>query len=248
MNISCGANNTLLASWTDRPVANPLSQEELGTIVGVAGQDNWHHWVHNPYISYSFDGGMTWATSSDSVQRGFEIKTYADNKVQELGFGIAKNCKVTGDGAIRTIETYAAYAIPNLTSPCPASLGFTPGAEHSFWEQSWYVMQLKLENVAGPGAISTSTSALGKHFNLSQNYPNPFNPTTEIAFSLNNESKVNLSVFNAKGETVANLINAKMNKGAHTANFNASNLNSGVYFYKLTVDGQSMVKKMVLTK
>ncbi|HXK50490.1 MAG TPA: T9SS type A sorting domain-containing protein, partial [Clostridiales bacterium] len=86
------------------------------------------------------------------------------------------------------------------------------------------------------------------NFNLEQNYPNPFNPVTEIRFSINNDANVKLAVYNIKGELVSNLKNEKMVKGLHTVNFDASNLNSGVYFYKLSVDGMAETKKMVLTK
>jgi len=83
---------------------------------------------------------------------------------------------------------------------------------------------------------------------LYQNYPNPFNPVTTINFALEKECSVNLSVFNTQGQEVANLINAKLNAGTHAVNFNAKNLNSGVYFYKLSVDKHSSVKKMVYAK
>jgi len=102
--------------------------------------------------------------------------------------------------------------------------------------------------VINPVGIETEDVTNGRTIELAQNYPNPFNPTTTINFNLQTASNVKLSVFNANGQIVADLINSRMNSGAHTANFNAANLNSGVYFYKLTVDGQSAVKKMVLTK
>ncbi|PIE78280.1 MAG: hypothetical protein CSA15_08935, partial [Candidatus Delongbacteria bacterium] len=83
---------------------------------------------------------------------------------------------------------------------------------------------------------------------LEQNYPNPFNPTTSINYSLNSASKVNLTVFNAAGEMVTELVNGSEAAGNHSVSFDGSNLNSGVYFYKLTVNGISETKKMVLTK
>ncbi|PIE79249.1 MAG: hypothetical protein CSA15_03870 [Candidatus Delongbacteria bacterium] len=83
---------------------------------------------------------------------------------------------------------------------------------------------------------------------LEQNYPNPFNPTTSINYSLNSASKVNLTVFNANGKVVSELVNRNEAAGNHSVSFDGSNLNSGVYFYKLTVNGISETKKMVLTK
>ncbi len=90
-------------------------------------------------------------------------------------------------------------------------------------------------------------------FALEQNYPNPFNPSTTINFSLAADSKVSLTVFDILGQEVANLINGNLAAGSHEINFNASNVNSGVYFYRIDatgVDGTNFtsVKKMILTK
>jgi hypothetical protein len=90
-------------------------------------------------------------------------------------------------------------------------------------------------------------------FVLEQNYPNPFNPSTIIKFSLAVNSKVSLTVFDILGQEVAKLISGNLAEGTHEFNFNASNLNSGVYFYQLGatgVDGTNFtsVKKMILAK
>jgi hypothetical protein len=90
-------------------------------------------------------------------------------------------------------------------------------------------------------------------FVLEQNYPNPFNPRTKIMFSLAADSKVSLTVFDVLGQEVANIISGNLAAGSHELNFNASNINSGVYFYRIDaagVDGTNFtsVKKMILTK
>ncbi|MEA1972288.1 MAG: FlgD immunoglobulin-like domain containing protein, partial [Candidatus Cloacimonadota bacterium] len=89
--------------------------------------------------------------------------------------------------------------------------------------------------------------------NLS-NYPNPFNPTTTIRYNLPKESFVNLSIFNIKGQKVNTLINENMLHGNHQIewngkNENGNNVSSGVYFYKLDVNGNTKeMKKMLLLK
>ncbi len=90
-------------------------------------------------------------------------------------------------------------------------------------------------------------------FTLEQNYPNPFNPSTKIKFSLAADSKVTLTVFDILGQEVVSLISGNLPAGSHEINFNASNINSGVYFYRIDatgVDGTNFtsVKKMILTK
>jgi len=84
---------------------------------------------------------------------------------------------------------------------------------------------------------------------LRQNYPNPFNPSTEISYSLKTEGLVMLSVFNTKGELVRTLANEKKTAGNHSVNFNGEGLNSGIYFYKLSVDGKAVQsRKMMMLK
>lgn len=86
-------------------------------------------------------------------------------------------------------------------------------------------------------------------FHLAQNYPNPFNPITNINFTLGKASNVKLSVYNVLGQKVATLIeNRKMNEGLHTMQFNASNLGSGIYFYRLEAGDFILQKRMVLIK
>ena len=89
---------------------------------------------------------------------------------------------------------------------------------------------------------------LPEEFELAQNYPNPFNPTTTITFALPTSADVKLSVFDMAGRHVKTLVNGYVNAGSYDVNFNASNLASGVYFYKLSSDNVNIVKKMVLMK
>jgi len=98
-----------------------------------------------------------------------------------------------------------------------------------------------------PVGVETITDVPNK-FLLHQNYPNPFNPTTVISFALPKASDVQLSVFNILGEKVAQLVDGKMVAGNYNVNFNATNLASGIYIYKLKAGNFSTVKKMILMK
>lgn len=79
-------------------------------------------------------------------------------------------------------------------------------------------------------------------------YPNPFNPATTISYQLSAISDVRLMVYNAKGEMVKTLVNGMQNAGKNDVSFDATGLNSGVYFYKLEAGGNYMIKKVVLVK
>lgn len=85
-------------------------------------------------------------------------------------------------------------------------------------------------------------------FALYQNYPNPFNPTTIIKYSLPSESNVNLIIYNSLGQKVTELLNRKQKAGVYNYRFNASNLASGIYFYRITAGKFTSVKKMILLK
>lgn len=83
---------------------------------------------------------------------------------------------------------------------------------------------------------------------LSQNYPNPFNPSTTIEFSVPQRQHVSLKVINALGEIVATLVDASVEAGRHSVTFKADEFTSGVYFYQLQSNGQSLGKNMLLVK
>ena len=85
-------------------------------------------------------------------------------------------------------------------------------------------------------------------FRLEQNYPNPFNPMTIINFELPLDGLVKLSVYNLLGEEVKTLVNGVMDEGMHSIKFNATDLNSGIYFYKLESEGYAQIRKMVVIK
>jgi hypothetical protein len=83
---------------------------------------------------------------------------------------------------------------------------------------------------------------------LNQNYPNPFNPSTAISYQLSANSRVTLRVFDLLGREITTLVNGTFAPGTHTVQWDASSRPSGVYMYRLEVNGASTTKKMVLTK
>ena len=89
---------------------------------------------------------------------------------------------------------------------------------------------------------------LVQEFQLKQNYPNPFNPTTNIEFSVPQSSDVKLVVYNQLGETVATLVNEHLSAGSYKADWNAEDLPSGIYFYRITAGDFSKTMKLMLIK
>ncbi len=85
-------------------------------------------------------------------------------------------------------------------------------------------------------------------FSLSSNYPNPFNPMTTIEYSVSDLTLVDLRIYNNMGEEIAVLVSEQKAAGNYSVQFNAFNLPSGIYFYRLQAGRQSLVKNMVLLK
>ncbi|NWF49104.1 MAG: T9SS type A sorting domain-containing protein [Ignavibacteriaceae bacterium] len=83
---------------------------------------------------------------------------------------------------------------------------------------------------------------------LEQNYPNPFNPTTTIKFSIPMAGNVKLTIYNAVGQRVAELVNGTLEAGSYSFNWDATKMASGLYFYELNTNNFSSVKKMMLLK
>ncbi|MGC9092080.1 MAG: T9SS type A sorting domain-containing protein [Bacteroidota bacterium] len=82
-------------------------------------------------------------------------------------------------------------------------------------------------------------------FALEQNYPNPFNPSTTISFDVPKQSHLRLAIYDVLGREVKTLVDEEKNPGRYSVTFDASNLPSGVYLYRLEAGSFSEVRKMV---
>ncbi|MCX8105743.1 MAG: T9SS type A sorting domain-containing protein [Ignavibacterium album] len=96
--------------------------------------------------------------------------------------------------------------------------------------------------------IDNKISETPTDFSLFQNYPNPFNPNTKIQFSVSTAEFVSLKVFDVLGNEVATLVSEQLTPGIYQHNFDATNLSSGVYYYKLQAGNYSETKKMILMR
>lgn len=96
--------------------------------------------------------------------------------------------------------------------------------------------------------VSRELSENPKEFSLSQNYPNPFNPTSTIEFTLPAAIDVRLEVYNINGQLVSTLVDSRLNAGQHSVVFDASNLASGVYLYRIIAGNFMETRRMTLIK
>lgn len=97
--------------------------------------------------------------------------------------------------------------------------------------------------------ISNTANSISKGFTISQNYPNPFNPKTIIKYSLADQSFIQIKIFDILGKEIKSLNNKILQAGNYELNFDASDLNSGIYFYSLFADEKKIdSKKMIYLK
>jgi len=107
---------------------------------------------------------------------------------------------------------------------------------------------IELIGVEPTTSVASQTSRTPEYFTLYQNYPNPFNPTTNITYSIPTTSKVVIKIYNIAGREIETIENSVRSAGTYTITFDAKQLASGVYFYKLTANNHSAAKKFVLMK
>jgi hypothetical protein len=170
-----------------------------------------------------------------------------------------------GSNGEMVFHTVFRRAYPNTTGvDCPTTAGtynYTyKYKRESAWQDTSIITVAFVQNDvnkevlnSGKGTyiatgINSQSGEVPEKYSLSQNYPNPFNPTTNIKFALPKSGFTSLKVYDAMGREVASLMNSKLEAGVYTADFNASNLSSGVYFYKLISGEFSEVKKLTLIK
>ena len=143
-------------------------------------------------------------------------------------------------------------ASQGIASDFNASL--TPGVELDFIRGVWWfsfgnykLVPESINDLMG-GGVANEDETLPNSFALNQNYPNPFNPTTTISYQVPATGLVTLEVFDILGRSVSVLINETISAGQYTVDFNAANLPSGMYLYRLTAGENVETKKMLLMK
>lgn len=123
----------------------------------------------------------------------------------------------------------------------------------AFGRNNWMLGWTALDQLGYLSDISTNVenvmdNEIPSNFNLAQNYPNPFNPSTTISFSLPKTSEVQLNIYNVLGQQVAQLVNEVKNAGNYNINWDASNLSSGIYIYRLQAGATVFTNRMILMK
>jgi hypothetical protein len=174
---------------------------------------------------------LSWSTASELNNKGFEIERKEANSTDYAKVGF-----VDGNGTTNQVKNYS----------------FTDSKLNA-GKYSYRIKQIDFNGNFEYFSLNSGIEiGAPKKFTLSQNYPNPFNPSTKIDYEIPADSKVSISIYDISGKEVQQVVNAQQKAGYYTAQFNASQLSSGTYFYKLTVNNANgsevLTKKMTLIK
>jgi hypothetical protein len=193
------------------------------------------------------DVSLNWMTASEINNQGFEVERQVGSRQSAVG-NWERIGYVEGKGTTTDINHYSF-----------SDKGLTPGTYQYRIKQMDFDGSFEYYNLSETVEIGLPTE-----FVLEQNYPNPFNPSTKIRFVIPNEVRnlkdfssqdprndntlVTLRVFDILGNEVATLVNEEKPAGSYTISFDASQLSSGVYFYKFQSGGSILTKKMLMIK
>jgi hypothetical protein len=168
---------------------------------------------------------LNWSTATEINNLGFDIERKTNNNWERIGFV---------EGAGSTVD--------------PVDYSFIDKDELNG------IVSYRLKQIDFDGTtefskvVKVSVDNIVSEFSLEQNYPNPFNPTTKIVFRSQKPEFTTLKVFNVLGGEVITLVNKILPAGTHSFEFNAGDLPSGIYFYKISAGAYSQTRKMMLLK
>jgi hypothetical protein len=201
-----------------------------------------------------------WATTINKATGLWDVEMAVYNPgvgaEGRIGFNIGGSTGSTVSDSVNG-DAYAYYTwqpcVPDSPYAQPSgvevpSWGGDPGFYTLATSQYWPVLNF-VDKTSLSVEERSNGGLLPAMYTLSQNYPNPFNPSTTIDYSLPHASRVKLNIYNVLGQVVATLVNDQRAAGTYAVRWNASNLASGLYFYQLTADGNTIAtKKMLLVK
>ncbi|MBZ0184077.1 MAG: T9SS type A sorting domain-containing protein [Melioribacteraceae bacterium] len=187
---------------------------------------------------------LDWKTATEINNYGFEIQRSFVGTTHELSLQWKKVGFVEGHGTSNSPKEYT--FIDDKTSEVLGNLGGLDGK-----------LQYRLKQIDFDGKFEYSETItvesfratnLPTEFALQQNYPNPFNPTTSIEYSVPSREYVILKVYDVLGNEVVTLVNEQKSAGHYKVSFNAINLASGLYIYRIQVGEFNSVRKMMFIK
>ena len=240
-------------------IANSITTDNAGNVFVTGYSFDVNSSEDYATIKYNSAGGQQWVSLYNGTGNDFDIATSIKSDVKgnvyvagySYGSGTQEDfatVKYNSNGDQQWAEIFNGDAD---SSDIAASLAidqsgniYTSG--YSYVTSSGFdFITIKYSQTVGVNQISGN---LPEKFLLEQNYPNPFNPNTNIRYTIEEAGYTSLTVYNSVGIELSALISENLQAGSYSAEFNAENYPSGVYYYKLTSGDFTQVKKMILLK
>lgn len=242
----CGNNGTVLkttnggVNWTPKNTGytdiynygTRFLNKDTGIVVGGnAGFTNGH-------IFKTTNGGNNWVVKLSNFPGSMNMPYYHDaNTITVVGnYGVI--LRSYDGGTSWTIQGNQSNEYLHDVDFSNPSIGIAVGKNGTIVKTT----------SGGLVNVSLQSTLTPESFSLKQNFPNPFNPSTQINFDIKNATFASLKVFDMNGREVKTLVNENLAAGSYQINLNASDLNSGVYFYTLKTNEYTETKKMMLIK
>jgi Secretion system C-terminal sorting domain len=234
-----GTNNTrvykslTLVNWTTQPTTGQVNSYAIwfnSPIVGLTG---------GTALLMTSNAGISWAAPPAALP------------------GTANLSGITGSGLMWLVTRQATAIYISTNNAASWTTNYTAPAGNYRHITKDRTLGTTFYAVRSNGGISKGQISVGitpvsgnvpADFSLGQNYPNPFNPNTNIRFTIPKNSFVTIAVYDALGREVNRLVNSQLQAGEYEVDFDAANLTSGTYFYKLISGEIVQTKKMVLVK
>jgi hypothetical protein len=195
-------------------------------------------------VYLSTDNGANWNTADTGLPSGTYVLCFAIDSSGGASNNIfagtnGKGVFLSTDGGTSWQDINTGMSNTTVLSLTINGMTLFAGTDRGVWTLT----------VAGLiTAVKRNAREIPDRFSLSQNYPNPFNPLTVIGYQLPVNTLVTLKVYDILGRLVTTLVEDRQSAGTHSVTFNASNLSSGVYFYRLTAGSYVQTKKLMLLK
>jgi photosystem II stability/assembly factor-like uncharacterized protein len=194
----------------------------------------------NGVVRKTTNGGTAWTT----------VNTPASTDLLGLHFASSSIFYMVGSSGTILKSTNA--GVNWLTQTCPVtanlrSVNVFPSDDNGIIVGAGGII-LRTTNGGAFTSVIQNGTEIPENYSLSQNYPNPFNPSTKIKFSVAGTGNISIKVYDVMGKEVARVVDQNLTPGEYTADFDASSLPTGTYFYRLTAGSFTETKKLVLIK
>jgi len=219
----------------------PSFFDNLNSIFFVNQDTGWATFTHEyNYVYYTTNGGLNWSQKNlPYTAQQYDI-FFVNPNTGWISFLSHQRIYVTTNAGTN-------WGTQLVSGNSSGLLSFTDSV--TGWAQSSINTISRTTNGGGPITIvnNIANSVVG-NYKLYQNYPNPFNQLTIINYQLPIAGNVVIKVYDIQGRDILTIVNGRQNAGSHKVTFNAKDLNSGIYFYRITTEGYTETKKMIYMK